>query len=102
MLCTHTYSPAGNDAGRDAGSYGKEPAVAVTIGINGFGWIGRQVLKAGLGNPELEFVAVNDLTDAHQLAHLFKYDSTHGIFAGKVEAIDGHLVIDGHRIKVVA
>jgi glyceraldehyde 3-phosphate dehydrogenase len=81
---------------------GKEPAVAIKVGINGFGRIGRQVLKAGLNRQDIEFVAVNDLTDAHQLAHLFKYDSTHGRFDGEVKAVDGNVVINGRTIKVVA
>ena len=58
--------------------------MAVKVGINGFGRIGRLVLKAGLKSKELDFVAVNDLTDAKTLAHLFKYDSTFGIFDGEV------------------
>jgi glyceraldehyde 3-phosphate dehydrogenase len=76
--------------------------VAIKVGINGFGRIGRQVLKAGLGHAELEFVAVNDLTDAKQLAHLFKYDSTHGVFSGDVSAADGAIVVNGKTIQVVA
>ncbi len=76
--------------------------MATKVGINGFGRIGRLVLKAGLESKELEFVAVNDLTDAKTLAHLFKYDSTFGIFPGKVEAKDGAIVIDGKEIKVFA
>lgn len=76
--------------------------MATKVGINGFGRIGRLVLKAGLESKELEFVAVNDLTDAKTLAHLFKYDSTFGIFPGKVEVKDGAIVIDGKEIKVFA
>jgi glyceraldehyde 3-phosphate dehydrogenase len=76
--------------------------VAIKVGINGFGRIGRQVLKAGLNNKDLEFVAVNDLTDAHELALLFKYDSTHGIFPGDVKAEGSNIVINGRTIKVVA
>jgi len=72
------------------------------VGINGFGRIGRLVLKAGLRSNELEFVAVNDLTDAKTLAHLFKYDSTFGIFDGTVEAKDDAIVINGKEIKVIA
>ncbi len=72
------------------------------VGINGFGRIGRLVLKAGLSSNELEFVAVNDLTDAKTLAHLFKYDSTFGIFDGTVEAKDDAIVINGKEIKVLA
>ncbi len=76
--------------------------MAVKVGINGFGRIGRLVLKSGLNNPDLEFVAVNDLTDAKTLAHLFKYDSTFGIFPGEVKAEGDSLVIDGKKIKVVS
>ena len=52
--------------------------MAIKVGINGFGRIGRNVVRAGLGNPEIEFVAANDLTDTKTLAHLLKYDSTLG------------------------
>lgn len=58
------------------------------------------VLKAGINDPSIEFVAVNDLTDPNTLAHLFKYDSTHGIFEGNVEARDGNLVINDKHIRV--
>lgn len=76
--------------------------MAIKVGINGFGRIGRLVLKSGLNNPDLEFVAVNDLTDAKTLAHLFKYDSTFGIFPGEVKAEGDSLVINGKKIKVVS
>ncbi|MFH1904551.1 MAG: type I glyceraldehyde-3-phosphate dehydrogenase [bacterium] len=76
--------------------------MATKVGINGFGRIGRLVLKAGLNSSNLEFVAVNDLTDAKTLAHLFKYDSTFGIFDGTVEAKDDAIVINGKEIKVIA
>jgi glyceraldehyde 3-phosphate dehydrogenase len=74
------------------------------IGINGFGRIGRQVLKAIRDNypNELEVVAVNDLMDAETNAHLFKYDSNYGVFPGKVEVVDGNLIVDGDKIKVLA
>ncbi len=74
------------------------------IGINGFGRIGRQVLKAvkELHPGELEVVAVNDLFDSKTNAHLFKYDSNYGIYSGTVEVIDNDLVVDGARIKVFA
>ena len=74
------------------------------IGINGFGRIGRQVLKATMERhpDELEIAVVNDLTDAETNAHLLKYDSTYGRFPGKVEARDDSLVINGHDVKVVA
>src|SRR5690349_11282985 len=76
--------------------------MAVRVGINGFGRIGRIALKAGLQNKDLEFVAVNDLTDAKTLAHLFKYDSTFGIFPGTVVAKDGTIAINGKDIKVTS
>ncbi len=74
------------------------------IGINGFGRIGRQVLKAIIeGYPEeLEVVAINDLVDAKTNAHLFKYDSNYGIFPGTVEVVDGDILIDGKTVKVLS
>ncbi len=74
------------------------------IGINGFGRIGRQVLKATLERhpDDLEVVAVNDLTDPETNAHLLKYDSTYGRFPGTVEALEDGLAIDGKQVKVVA
>ncbi len=74
--------------------------MAVKIGINGFGRIGRLVLRAAVVNPEIEVVAVNDLTDAETNAHLFKYDSVHGTFPGDVKASDGEIVVNGKAIKV--
>ncbi len=78
--------------------------MAVKVGINGFGRIGRQVLKAILQYyPEdLEVVAINDLYPAETNAHLFKYDSNYGVYPGQVTVEDGDLVIDGRRIKVFA
>jgi len=78
--------------------------MSVRVGINGFGRIGRNVLRSALkhGMGELEFVAVNDLTDSATLAHLFRYDSVHGRFEGKVEVGDGWLDIAGHRIRVLS
>jgi len=76
--------------------------MAIKVGINGFGRIGRLVLRAGLKNPGLEFVAINDLTDAKTLAHLFKYDSTFGTYPGEVKAGDNSLIIDGKTIKVLS
>ncbi|MCX8116884.1 MAG: type I glyceraldehyde-3-phosphate dehydrogenase [Desulfobacterota bacterium] len=76
--------------------------MAIRVGINGFGRIGRNVLRAGLHNPQLEFVAVNDLTDAKTLAHLLKYDSVHGRFGALVEAKKDAMVIDGKEVKVFA
>ena len=70
------------------------------IAINGFGRIGRLVLRAGIGRSDLEFVGINDLTDAKTLAHLFKYDSVHGTYPGEVKAEEGAIVIDGKRIPI--
>ena len=73
------------------------------IGINGFGRIGRQTLKAILErHPELEVVAVNDLADTKTNAHLFKYDSTYGRHHGEVTAGEGEIRVDGHQIKAVS
>jgi glyceraldehyde 3-phosphate dehydrogenase len=78
--------------------------MAIKVGINGFGRIGRQVLKAMIEShgDELEVVAINDLFDVTTNAHLFKYDSNYGIFPGKVEVVDGGLAIDGKKLKVFA
>ena len=78
--------------------------MAVRVGINGFGRIGRNVLRAAIAmnRRELEFVAVNDITDTKTLAHLLKYDSVHGRFPGTVEARGDHLVVNGKEIKVTA
>ena len=75
--------------------------MATRVGINGFGRIGRQVLRAIMERhpDELEVVAVNDLADPKVNAHLFKYDSNFGVYAGTVKAIDGGIEIDGHEIK---
>jgi len=74
----------------------------VRVGINGFGRIGRLALQAGLEKKGLDFVAVNDLTDARTLAHLFKYDSTFGIFPGEVKVKDNTLIIKGRKIRVLS
>ncbi len=78
--------------------------MSVRIGINGFGRIGRQVLKAlkEKYREDFDIVAVNDLFDAATNAHLFKYDSNYGIYPGTVEVVDGDLVVDGDRIRVFA
>jgi glyceraldehyde 3-phosphate dehydrogenase (phosphorylating) len=78
--------------------------MATRIGINGFGRIGRQVVRAAKnqGVADLDFVAVNDLTDTRTLAHLFKYDSVHRTYQGDVEAGKDSIVIDGDEIKVLA
>ncbi|WP_026104029.1 type I glyceraldehyde-3-phosphate dehydrogenase [Anabaena sp. PCC 7108] len=72
------------------------------IGINGFGRIGRLVLRAGLTNPNIEFVGINDLVPPDNLAYLLKYDSTHGRLKSKVEAREDGMVIDGHFIPCVS
>jgi glyceraldehyde 3-phosphate dehydrogenase len=72
--------------------------MAIRVGINGFGRIGRNVLRAGLNMGGLDFVAVNDLTDANTLAHLLKYDSVHGKFAARVEAKGDVIKIDGKEV----
>jgi len=78
--------------------------MAIRVGINGFGRIGRQVLRAAKqqGVADLDFVAVNDLTDTKTLAHLFKYDSVHGTFDGQVSADADSITVDGDRIQILA
>lgn len=76
--------------------------MALRVAINGFGRIGRSVLRAAVKEQGIEFVAINDLTDAKTLAHLLKYDSVHGIFPGTVEAKDNALVVNGKTIKILA
>lgn len=76
--------------------------MAVKIGINGFGRIGRNVFRAALKNPEIEVVAVNDLTDAKTLAHLLKYDSVHGTLDAEVSVNGNNIVVDGKEIVVKA
>src|SRR5687768_1012709 len=75
--------------------------MAIRVGINGFGRIGRLVFRAARGQ-DLEIVGINDLTDAKTLAHLLKYDSIHGRYPGEVAAADGAIVVDGRRIPVSA
>lgn len=72
----------------------------VKVGINGFGRIGRNVLRAALGNPEIQIVAINDLTDSKTLAHLLKYDSLLGKLDADVTAGEGQLVVNGKSITV--
>lgn len=74
----------------------------VKVGINGFGRIGRNVFRAALNNPDVQVVAVNDLTDVKTLAHLLKYDTTHGKLDATVEAGEGELIVNGRSIKVFA
>ncbi|WP_256758324.1 type I glyceraldehyde-3-phosphate dehydrogenase [Cohnella sp. WQ 127256] len=74
----------------------------VKVGINGFGRIGRNVFRASLNNPNVEIVAINDLTDVSTLAHLLKYDTTHGKLDAKVEVGEGALIVNGRTVKVFA
>lgn len=76
--------------------------MAVKVGINGFGRIGRNVFRAALGNPEIDFVAVNDLTNPATLAHLLKYDSILGNISNDIVAGDDFISVDGKKIKVYA
>ena len=76
--------------------------MAVKVGINGFGRIGRNILRASLGNPNIDFVAVNDLTSPATLAHLLKYDSILGNLKNEVKAGDDFIAVDGKKIKVFA
>ena len=76
--------------------------MAIRVGINGFGRIGRNVFRACLGEDQLDFVAVNDITNAETLAHLLKYDSVHGTLPDEVKAEGGALVIGKRSVKVLA
>ncbi len=76
--------------------------MAVRVGINGFGRIGRNIMRAALGNGELDFVAVNDLTDAATLAHLLKYDSVLGNLDAVVKATADGISVDGEEFKVLS
>jgi glyceraldehyde 3-phosphate dehydrogenase len=78
--------------------------MALRVGINGFGRIGRQSMKAMLERhpQDIEVVAVNDLTNTQTNAHLLKYDSTYGRFPGEVEATEDSLIVNGHKIRVLA
>jgi glyceraldehyde 3-phosphate dehydrogenase len=72
----------------------------IKVAINGFGRIGRMVFKAGFKDPDIDFAAINDLTDTKTLAQLLRYDSVHGKFPGKVEAGENSLTIDGKEYKI--
>ncbi|HCG98662.1 MAG TPA: type I glyceraldehyde-3-phosphate dehydrogenase, partial [Actinobacteria bacterium] len=76
--------------------------MAIKVGINGFGRIGRNVFRAALDDPDIEIVAVNDLTDARTLAHLLQYDSIFGVLDLIVEAKENSIDIDGDELKVFA
>jgi len=74
--------------------------MALKVAINGFGRIGRMVFRAGFGNPNIELVAINDLTDTATLAHLLKYDSVHGAFREDISSKERSLVINGKEIEI--
>ncbi|KNZ87930.1 glyceraldehyde-3-phosphate dehydrogenase [Providencia stuartii] len=76
--------------------------MTIKVGINGFGRIGRIVFRAAQERSDIEIVAINDLLDADYMAYMLKYDSTHGRFNGTVEVKDGHLVVNGKRIRITA
>src|SRR6266576_3063308 len=76
--------------------------MAVKIGINGFGRIGRNIMRAALGGKDIDFVAVNDITSAHTLAHLLKYDSVLGNLHARVESKDDSISVDGDEFKVLS
>src|SRR5712671_4154635 len=77
-------------------------SMSVRVGINGFGRIGRNIMRAALGDTNIDFVAVNDLTSAHTLAHLLKYDSVLGNLHAKVEAKQDSISVDGDEFKVLS
>ena len=74
----------------------------IKVGINGFGRIGRLVFRVAAGSPDVEVVGINDLIDVDYIAYMLKYDSTHGRFNGTVEVKDGHLVVNGHSIRITS
>ncbi|MDP3979849.1 MAG: type I glyceraldehyde-3-phosphate dehydrogenase [Chlamydiota bacterium] len=76
--------------------------MAIRIGINGFGRIGRLVFRAMVKDGGFEILAINDITNAKTLAHLLKYDSVHGRFQGEVKATDDAILVNGNKIKVIA
>src|SRR3972149_2580338 len=109
MLGSGAGRPTAGGAGnRPLGARGTRPAIilegrmAVKVGSNGFGRIGRNIMRAALGDREIDFVAVNDLTDAPTLAHLLKYDSVLGNLAAAVTAGDGCISVDGDEFKVLS
>src|SRR5467141_3636673 len=76
--------------------------MAVRVGINGFGRIGRNIMRAALGDKNIDFVAVNDLTNAATLAHLLKYDSVLGNLHARIEATSDTISVDGDEFKVLS
>jgi glyceraldehyde 3-phosphate dehydrogenase len=80
----------------------KEHRMAIKVGINGFGRIGRNIMRAAMGNKAIDFVAVNDITDTRTLAHLLKYDSILGNLDAAIEAGDGWISVNGDRFQVLS
>ncbi|MBB6461170.1 type I glyceraldehyde-3-phosphate dehydrogenase [Flammeovirga kamogawensis] len=76
--------------------------MAIKVGINGFGRIGRFVFRASVERNDIEVVGINDLIDVEYMAYMLKYDSTHGRFNGTVEVVDGNLVVNGKTVRVTA
>ncbi|MGB2426731.1 MAG: type I glyceraldehyde-3-phosphate dehydrogenase [Alteromonas sp.] len=76
--------------------------MTIKVGINGFGRIGRLVLRAATQRSDIEVVGINDLLDVDYIAYMFKYDSTHGKFNGTVNVVDGNLIVNGKTIRVTA
>ena len=76
--------------------------MAINIGINGFGRIGRLVFRSAINNDDFNVVCVNDLLEINHLAYLLKYDSVHGPFEGSVEVSEDKLIVNGKSIKITA
>ena len=76
--------------------------MAVKVGINGFGRIGRNIFRTSIGDPDIDFVAVNDITDTKTLAHLLKYDSVHGTFPGEISSDDKSITVNGHKVDIAS
>ena len=76
--------------------------MAIKVGINGFGRIGRLVFRAAATRPGIEVVGINDLIDVEYMAYMLKYDSTHGKFDGDVSVSGGNLIVNGKTIRVTA
>ncbi len=76
--------------------------MTVRVGINGFGRIGRMVLRAACKRDDIKFLALNDLTDSSTLAHLLKYDSVHGVLSAEVREEDNNIIVEGNKIRVIS
>ncbi len=76
--------------------------MAIRVGINGFGRIGRNMFRASFGDPDIQCVAINDLTDSKTLSHLLTYDSVHGRFQAEVQAKPNQLLVNDQSIEVLA